>query len=564
MWTIRLLGGLAAHSSQRQITRFRTQKAASLLAYLAFHPAPQPRETLLALLWPDAEPEVGRHNLSNALSFLRHLLEPPGVSPGTVLLADRFTVRLNPAAVTTDLFAFENFLRQAEQKALSQEERLSLLRQAADLYQGPWLPGYYEEWIVPQAQRLESLFVQAVGQMVPKLLEAGQPEAALSYAQRAVTVDPLSEEAMLCLMQALSVSGQPAQALRSYRTFVQRLQDELDAEPSESLQSWVRQLGQSGSLKPSLALPTDGPPAEETACIQPLPGNLRAEEEQAIVSDRLRSAPRGRLVGGEFLLRTTTRFFDREEEIARLSKMLSSPRTRLVTLTGPGGIGKTRLALEAAAQLVEVAPSGGPNWAAFVPLADVSEAEPLFEIILRSLGMLPVAETQPVDQLVQVLAAQPGTLLILDNFEQLAEKGAMLLHHLLAKAEGVKLLVTSRQKLQIEGEHEFHLAPLPTSAGVQTPEALLTIPSIVLFVDRAQSALPDFQLTPRNAVTVSQLCDYLEGIPLALELAAARVAVLSPTRILEQVSANRLDFLTTRRRDAASRQRTLRATLDWS
>src|SRR5579862_2707757 len=114
MWIIQLLGGLTAHSHQRQLTRFRTQKAASLLAYLAFRAAPgtppQPREILIDLLWPDAEPEVGRHNLSNALSFLRHLLEPPGVPPGSVILADRASVRLNPAVVTVDVLDFESDL----------------------------------------------------------------------------------------------------------------------------------------------------------------------------------------------------------------------------------------------------------------------------------------------------------------------------------------------------------------------------------------------------------------------------------------------------------------------
>src|SRR5579871_6578449 len=150
MWTIQLLGGLSAHSPQRQITRFRTQKAASLLAFLAFRAAPgipsQPRELLLDLLWPDAEPEVGRHNLSNALSFLRHQLEPPGVPPGTVVLADRASVRLNPAAVTVDVVEFESDLHRAQAEGLSGTDRLSRLLGAVERYQGALLPGYYEEW----------------------------------------------------------------------------------------------------------------------------------------------------------------------------------------------------------------------------------------------------------------------------------------------------------------------------------------------------------------------------------------------------------------------------------
>ena len=177
MWTIHLLGGLTVSSDLRQVTRVRTQKAASLLAYLAGHPLPQPRETLLDLLWPDAEPDVARHNLSNALSFLRHLLEPPGVPPGTVLLADRASVWLNPAAVTVDVVEFESDLTRAQADGLSEAERLALLLRALERYQGVLLPGYYEAWIAPEALRLESLFVQTVVQVVPLLLQAGKRTA---------------------------------------------------------------------------------------------------------------------------------------------------------------------------------------------------------------------------------------------------------------------------------------------------------------------------------------------------------------------------------------------------
>src|SRR5262249_12359761 len=156
-------------------------------------------ETLLDLLWPEAEPEIGRHNLSNALSFLRHQLEPPGVPPGTVILADRASVRLNPAAVTVDVVAFENTLRQAQAGGPSEEEHLGRLLEAMEGYGGSLLPGYYEEWIGPEALRLESLFVQAVIALVPLLLAAGKREQALAYAQRAVSADPLSEEATRCL-----------------------------------------------------------------------------------------------------------------------------------------------------------------------------------------------------------------------------------------------------------------------------------------------------------------------------------------------------------------------------
>jgi predicted ATPase len=369
-------------------------------------------------------------------------------------------------------------------------------------------------------------------------------------------------------MEAFSASGQPVQALRVYRAYARRRREELGEEPAQALQALARRLGRSEG--PKSVADTAGQALEAAGAFALTPAGSSPTEPPE--TERERSVPGSasarRLVGGEFLLRMTTRFFGREEETVRLSKMLSAPRTRLVTLLGPGGAGKTRLALEVAAHLVENAgdPSqrDTPTSAVFVSLTDVAEAERLFDRILRSLGSLPAADRNPLDQLAQALLSQPNTLLVLDNFEQMAEEGALQVRALLAKVPHARLLVTSRQKLQIEGEWEFHLAPLPTSSGAQTPQDLLSVPSIALFVDRAQAVLPDFQLTDRNAAAVAQLCDYLEGLPLAIELAAARVSVLSPARILEQVSADRLGFLAARRRDAALRQQTLRATLDWS
>ncbi|MCW3100775.1 MAG: putative ATPase, partial [Chthonomonadaceae bacterium] len=347
MWTIQVLGGLSAHSPQRQLSRFRTQKAASLLAYLALHPAPQPRETLIDLLWPEVEMEAGRHNLSNALSFLRHLLEPPGVPPGTVVLADRATVRLNPAAVTVDAVEFESELGKANTANLSEDERPGLLQQALERYQGALLPGFYEEWIASEALRLEGLFVQGVVTLVPLLLQVGKGEQAMMYAQRAVSADPLGEAATHTLMQAFSACGQSSQALRAYRALERRLQEELNVQPSQELKRLAEQMGQSGASPISLARSEDDLPAEAMVKVPATSHTSTSSQEPTPDTTLVRSVPAARLLGAEFLLRTTTRFFGREEEIERLGKMLSTPRTRLVTLTGPGGTGKTRLALEA-------------------------------------------------------------------------------------------------------------------------------------------------------------------------------------------------------------------------
>lgn len=561
MWTIQLLGSLAAVSPQRQITRFRTQKAASLLAYLAFHAAPnarpRSREALVAMLWPDADPEAGRHNLSNALSFLRRMLEPPGIPVGAVILADRNTVRLHPGAVTSDVVEFEKAIGQARAEGLSDTERMRVLLEATQLYQGPLLPGFFEDWITPETERLESIFIGAVSEVVPLLLQAGTPEPALALAQRAVTSDPWSQAAALALMQVLVAIRQPSHALRVYRRLEARMAEDLSAEPSSDLKAYARELHTAtplvdGPVRAAMSLPS---------ATQTVEASVSATSPETALMD---TDPGQRLRGAEFLLRTTTRFFGREEEVQQLCEMLSTPRTRLVTLTGPGGTGKTRLALEVAGHLIETAPAEAPRTAVFVSLADVSEPERLCEVVLRACGVSPAPGRDTPEQLAQALDAQPGTLLVLDNFDALRQEGGVLVRDLLAKVATVQVLVTSRQKLYIEGENGFPLGPLATSGTAENLEALETVPSVALFVDRAQAARPDFHLTERNAPDVSRLCQYLEGIPLAIELAAARAGILSPARILDQVQANRLDFLATRRHDVPARQRTLRATLDWS
>src|SRR5579859_3768605 len=216
-WHIQLFGGLRLRQAERTITRFRTQKIGALLAYLAyFRLRAHPRETLIDMLWPDAEPESGRHSLSLALSSLRHLLEPPGVPSGTVIVADRLTVELNPAAFLTDVAQFEAALRNAAQ-AKSDKQRLESLTQALDNYSGTLLPGSYEEWIVAERARIAERFQEAARQGMRLLEKAGEPSRAVEIARRAVEADPLREEAHRELMRLYAAAGEPAAAGRQYR-----------------------------------------------------------------------------------------------------------------------------------------------------------------------------------------------------------------------------------------------------------------------------------------------------------------------------------------------------------
>lgn len=257
-----------------------------------------------------------------------------------------------------------------------------------------------------------------------------------------------------------------------------------------------------------------------------------------------------------------SRFFGRETEIAALGGMLRSGQTRLVTVTGPGGCGKTRLVIETARGLAEAFPGG--IW--FVALADVREAGRIPDAIADALGLPRAPNLSPIQQVVEALNGTAGgasALLILDNFEQITAEGAPIVQALLSRIPGLSCLVTSRHLLLLEGEQEFLLSPLPVPDQPAPPERLLEYASAQLFVNRAQSARPDFDLSVHNAAFVAHLCERLEGMPLALELAAAWAGVLTSKQILDRLN-KRLDLLVSRKRDANTRHASLRTTIEWS
>lgn len=253
-----------------------------------------------------------------------------------------------------------------------------------------------------------------------------------------------------------------------------------------------------------------------------------------------------------------TRFFGREQEISDLRELLLSPGVRLVTVTGAAGHGKTRLALETAERLTEA--FAGAVY--FVALAELSAPESIAGAVLDSLRVPRSAHADPLEQAAAALSHRP-TLLVLDNLEQLGPGAGQVAHALLTRVPELKILATSRQLLGLSAEREFALAPLPTPPGADSPERLSLYDSVQLFIDRAQQVMPHFQVTSANAPAVAALVGGLEGIPLAIELAAARVQVLTPAQMLAQLS-QRLDFLATRKRDVTDRQASLRAALNWS
>ena len=274
------------------------------------------------------------------------------------------------------------------------------------------------------------------------------------------------------------------------------------------------------------------------------------------------------------------RFFGREDEVAHLSDLLCASGTRLVTLTGMGGAGKTRLAIEVGHRVQATFP--GLVW--FVPLASLEAASRIPDTLCRTLNLSSPPHADPFSHVCEFFNRQKSPpLLILDNFEPFIEEGAEWVQRLLADTRNVTCLLTSRQSLELPGEQEWPLLPLPVPAkdegGIMKDEgkiqdtryeirvgedlALLSCPSVQLFVNRAQAVKPDFQITPGNGNCIAEICIALEGIPLAIELATARAQVMTPHEMLAAIQ-QRFDFLSTSRRSVLPRHRALRATIDWS
>lgn len=255
----------------------------------------------------------------------------------------------------------------------------------------------------------------------------------------------------------------------------------------------------------------------------------------------------------------------RERELAELHRLLRRDDVRLVTLTGPGGTGKTRLALQAAADSIDRFADG----VFLVQLASLADPELVVSTMVQALGAMQSGSQPLVDALIGFLRDR-STLLLLDNFEQIVA-AAPTVSNLLARCPTLKVLVTSRVRLQVRGEHEFAVSPLPVPTetetqrlgGARSAEALSHYAAVALFIERAIELKPDFAVTNENAPAVAEICRRLDGLPLAIELAAARIKLLSPASLLGRLQS-RLHLLTGGPRDLPARQQTLRRTIAWS
>jgi predicted ATPase/DNA-binding winged helix-turn-helix (wHTH) protein len=280
---------------------------------------------------------------------------------------------------------------------------------------------------------------------------------------------------------------------------------------------------------------------------------LQSEDDSLVVAQRV--------PGRYYLPLPRTPLIGRERELRTVSHLLLSPATRLVTLTGTGGSGKTRLGLQVASELLHQFESR----VYFVALASITDPAMVPMAIAESLGIHQTGARPVLDLLKDYLRADPSpVLLLLDNFEHIVAASSLVVE-LLDSSATLKVLVTSRAALRVYGEHEFPVPPLPLPDPRQmhSLEALLSNPAVALFSQRAAAVKPNFTITAENAPTVAAICSRVDGLPLAIELAAARVKMLSPSALLARLES-RLQLLTAGPSDVPERQQTLRKTIDWS
>ncbi len=535
-WRIYLLGRLQARDARRTLVHFSARRTGALLACLVLR-APQPvdREELLELLWPEGDPEASRNRLRALLSSLRHQLGPGATGTGSLLLADRKTVRLQDSAFTSDYEDFLQALRSAR-ATTNGAESVERLESALALYQGDLLMGFYDDWILAERRRLADLRYQTLRDLANRLASADRPERAVEYACQAVAIEPLDEEAHCDLIRLYGELGQPSAGLRQYEQLKRLLQEELQAAPSDA----ARRLAAEMEAKLGHGV------ASTRRSVRPMA--LRAPERAA----------QDQVLSNGLPLRLT-RFFGRDAEISTLCSLLAPDEiTRLVTVVGPGGTGKTRLSIEAADRL-SFQYAGRAH---FVSLGDVHDANDFGRAIAHALHLAPNAGLDHLSQAMAALEHAPA-LLILDNLEQIVADAAPQIARLLSEVPSLRCLVTSRQTLGIDGERELALRPLPLPRTGLEVEELISVSAVALFVDRARSVRSDFALNARNAQDVAELCHLLEGLPLAIELAAARTRVMTPAEMRDHTD-KLMGWLVDVRGGKVARHRSLRATLEWS
>src|SRR6266545_7106007 len=497
-----ILGPLEVRADGR-ILPLGSPKQRSLLALLLVHANETvSRDRLIDELWGDAPPATVESGFHVYLSRLRRLLDSVGGRGALVRETHGYRLRVGPDQL--DATRFESLVGEGNEALAAGRAELAAarFREALALWRGPALADVESEPFATAARaRLEEARVSALEQRLEADLGLARHRQLIGELETLVSQHPYRERLRAQLMLALYRSGRQVEALRAYQDARRTLAEELGLEPGQELKELEQAI-------------------------------LRQDPSLEVERHREPEPPRR---PGTNVPTPPTPLIGRERELQEAARLLGTHR--LITLTGPGGSGKTRLALQLAADAVEDFPDG----VIWVGLQSLRDPELVLPTITRALG---------AGEGISDEAASRRVLVVLDNFEQLIG-AASAVGDLPAQFPQLKLLVTSREPLRVAAEYEYPVAPLREREAV------------ALFVERARAARPRFQLTGGNATAVAEICARVDKLPLAIELAAARTRLLAPEALLGRLD-QRLPLLTGGARDAPERHQTLRATIDWS
>lgn len=606
--TIRLFGAPQISLGDAPVTDFITRKAEALFLYLVATQRPHTRDALANLLWDDPDHQRTKKNLRDILPNLRERF-------GEYLLITRDSITFNSTLpYWLDLKLFQTQLQQTKPSVEG-------IYTAIGLYRGEFLEGFhvrsapaFEEWMLLERERLHEAYVQGLHTLADHYIVQQDYFAALVITQRLLAIEPWQEKAHRQQMISLAGSGRINEALTQYATCCRILADELGLEPMAETTALYEQLrngafasgvnqwpGLSGSAArelPPHTIPLD--PLQPKSDNEPRWSDSQPPKRAVHpISPPLQHAfpP----LPPHNLPRQLTPFFGRSFEIGSICAKLQQPDCAWLTLTGVGGVGKTRLALKVGETLLPSFRDG--VW--FVSLLDIIPGETLAEQLVTAIGKaLQISFTGAESLTPQLFTRlrEKQLLLILDNFEHLTgtanhtvnaivnattdptvnnqpwpdqalrNPAADCVHNLLQETQQVKVLITSRHCLNYQAEHLFTIDGLPLpepdegeawAEGVPTMDHLLHYDSIALFVQRAAHSIANFALNQENAGAIMQICRLVEGLPLGIELAATLVRRYSCDQIATRL-AEHYNILTTTFHDLPIRHRSIEATLDYS
>jgi DNA-binding SARP family transcriptional activator len=541
---IQLLGSFQLLDEGAVITSLHNApRLQSLLAYLVLQPGQlHGRAHLATLLWPTSTPAQARTNLRKLLYQLRHALP----QPDTYMIQAKSALGWQADAdYSVDAADLQELLARIDHDPAN----LTLQQRAVALYRGELLPAVYDEWVLEQRRKLHREVTAVLRRQITlQQQQAAYPDAVQS-AQKLLALDPFSEDAYRLLIRLHALKGDRVTAIQTYHACAEMLQREFAAAPDEETAALYKEVLENGfsMLRSPTAKPANNRAATAAAMlpaadIQPSQPEIRHNIPHAL-----------------------TPFIGREDELRKLDNMIANPDVRIITIVAQGGMGKTRLATEATRRQLG-AHTAFPDGIFFVSLAPLQTADEITATLISVLNLPLLTATENPDQeisrLLDYLAPQK-MLLVLDNFEHLLD-GRSLLMQILRRAGHVKLLVTSRERLQINGEQLFYLYGLDMPRDETTAQsAIKEYGAVQLFLKTARRVQPDFALRNGDAADLLRICRLVDGMPLAIEHAASWTGTMPLAEIAAEIARD-LDILHADYYDMPERHRSMQAMLEMS